>query len=105
MLGLFRYPPCRLFPPVAAVATATSVFTEYVFWESVESANYLQVSRTFEEADCMLKLVKVNKPVVAITFLNRRLSHTAWLSISYWGNINFVSRAGGIMEKTQDFNM
>ena len=33
--GLFRYSQ----PPVEAVAIATSVFTENIFWESVESAN------------------------------------------------------------------
>ena len=43
-MGLFRYsplpPPQRIIsPPVEAVAAATSVFTEYVFYESVDNAH------------------------------------------------------------------
>ena len=69
ILGLFRYfPPSRLFPPpVEAVAAATSVFTEYVFCESVDCAHKTQISSTLQEVDCLLKLVKVNKQVFAIT--------------------------------------
>ena len=58
---------------------------------------------------CLLKLVKVNKQVFAITLLNRNLNHTAQLSISATGgNNNFVSRAGGggeETEKTQKFKV
>ena len=39
-------------PPVEAVAAATSVFTEYVFCESVDNAHISQISSTFQEADC-----------------------------------------------------
>ena len=54
---------CRVFsiippPPVKAVAAATSVFTEYVFCESVDSAHNSQISSTFQEADWLLKLIK-----------------------------------------------
>ena len=64
--GLFRYfPPADYLPPppppVEAVAAATSLFTEYVFCESVDSAHNSQISSIFQEADCLLKLVKVNK--------------------------------------------
>ena len=48
---LFRY-----FLPVEAVAAATSVFTEYLFCESVDSAHNSQISSTFQEAGCLLKL-------------------------------------------------
>ena len=69
--GLFRYfpPPQQIIsPPVEAVAAATNVFTEYVFCESVDSAHNSQISSTFQEAGCLLKLVdKVNKQVFAIT--------------------------------------
>ena len=37
-------------------------------WESVDSAHNSQISSTFQEADCLLKLVKINKQVFAITF-------------------------------------
>ena len=76
-----EYPP----PTVETVAAATSVFTEYVFCESIDSAHNSQVSSTFQEADYLLKLVKVNKQVFAITLLNRNLDHTAQLSISAKG--------------------
>ena len=70
-MGLFRYfppPPADYSPPpVEAVAAATSVFTEYVFCESVDCAHKTQISSTLQEADCLLKLVKVNKQVFAIT--------------------------------------
>ena len=67
--GLFRYspPPADYFPPVEAVDAATSVFTEYVFCESVDSAHNSQISSIFQEADYLLKLVKVNKQVFTIT--------------------------------------
>ena len=72
------------------------LFTEYVFRESVDNAHNSQISSTFQEADCLLKLVKVNKQVFAITLLRRNLNHTDQLSISArgGGNNNFVSRAG-----------
>ena len=54
-------PPPPPPPPVEAVATAASVFTEYVFCESVDNAHHSQILSTFQEADCLLKLVKVNK--------------------------------------------
>ena len=74
------------------------LFTEYVFRESVDSAHMSQISSTFQEADCLLKLVKINKQVFAITLLSRNLNHTAQLSISARGGggiNNFVSRTGG----------
>ena len=37
-------PPADYFPPVKAVATATSVFTGYVFCKSVDSAHNSQTS-------------------------------------------------------------
>ena len=61
------------------------LFTEYVFRESVDSAHNSQISRTFQEADCLLKLVKINKQVFTITLLSRNLNHTAQLSISARG--------------------
>ena len=61
------FPPEDYFPPIEAVAAATSVFTEYVFCESVDCAHNTQISSTLQEADCLLKLVKVNKQVFAIT--------------------------------------
>ena len=69
-------------PPVEAVAAATSVFTEYVFSESGDSAHNSQIASTFQKTDCLLKRVKVNKQVFAITLLNWNLNHTAQLSIS-----------------------
>ena len=69
-------------PPVKAVAATTSVFTEYVFCESVDDAHIPQISSTFQEDDYLLKLIKVNKQEFAITLLNRNLNHTAQLSIS-----------------------
>ena len=72
------------------------LFTECVFRESVDSAHISQISSTLQEADCLLKLVKINKQVFAITLLSRNLNHTAQPSISArGGNNNFVSRAGG----------
>ena len=82
------------------------LFTENVFRESVGSAHNSQISSTFQEADCLLKLVKVNKQVFALTLLNINLNHTAQLSISArgGGNNNFASRAGGEeTEKTRTF--
>ena len=76
--SLAEYSP----PPVEAVAAATNLFTEYVFCESVDNAHNSHISSTFQEADCLLKLVKVNKEVFAITLLNRNLNHAAQLSIS-----------------------
>ena len=99
--GLFRFfPPSGLFPPQSKLWLLLPVcmylFTEYVFRESVDSAHNSQISSTFQEADCLLKLVKINKQVFAITLLSRNLNHTAQLSISArGGNNNFVSRAGG----------
>ena len=61
------------------------LFTEYVFRESVDSAHNSQISSTLQEADCLLKLVKINKQVFAITLLSRNLNHTAQLSISARG--------------------
>ena len=96
-IGVFSvYPPpsSELFLAAVVVVAATSVFTEYVFCESMDSAHNSQPSSIFQEPDCLLKLVKVNKELFAITLLNRNLNHTAQLSISYRGNDNFVSRAG-----------
>ena len=77
-------PPSRLFPPppVEAVAAATSVFTEYVIRLWHGSRQCTQISSTLQEADCLLKLVKVNKQVFPIPLLSRNLNHTAQLSIS-----------------------
>ena len=69
-------------PPVEAVAAATSIFTENVSCESVDSAHNFQISSTLQAADCLLKLVKVNKQVFEITLINRNFNHTAQLSIS-----------------------
>ena len=92
MEGSFPFlPPSGLSPPVEAVAAATSVFTEYVFRESVDSAHNSQISSTFQEADCLLKLVKINKQVFAITLLSRNLNHTAQLSISARGETIILS--------------
>ena len=78
--GLFCYSPRNgLFPPVEAVTTATSVFTEYFFWESVDSAHNSQISSTFQKDERLLKLVKTNKQVVALTLLNRNLNPAAQL--------------------------
>ena len=73
------------------------LFIENVFRKSVGSAPHnSQISSTFQEADCLLELVKLNKQVFAITLLSRNLNHTAQLSISArGGNDNFASRAGG----------
>ena len=53
--------------PVEGVADATSVFTEYIFGESVNYAHNSEISSTFQETDCLLKLVKMNKQVFAIS--------------------------------------
>ena len=45
-------------PPVEAVAAATSVFTEYILRDSAHNS---QISSIFQEADCLLKLLEVNK--------------------------------------------
>ena len=83
------------------------LFTKYVFRESVDSAHNSEISRTFQEADCLLKLVKINKQVFAITLLSRNLNHTAQLSISARGGgiIILSVRLGGgeETEKTQFF--
>ena len=97
--GLFHFfPPADYSsPPVEAVAAATSVHVFIHLRESVDSAHNSQISSTFQEADCLLMLVKLNKQVLAIPLLGRNLNHTAQLSISAreGGNNNFVSRAGG----------
>ena len=67
------------------------LFTEYVFRESADSAHNSQISSTFQEADCLLKLVKINKQVFAITLVSRNLNHTAHLSISVRGEIIILS--------------
>ncbi len=67
------------------------LFTEYVFGESVDSAHISQISSTFQEADCLLKLVTINKQVFAITLSSRNLNHTAQLSISARGEILIFS--------------
>ena len=67
------------------------LFTEYVLRESVDSAHNSRISSTFQEADCLQKLVKVNKQVFAITLLSRNLNHTAQLSISARGEIIILS--------------
>ena len=95
--GLFRSFPQRIVSPrVEAVTTATSVFTEYVLCDSVYTAHSSEISSTFQEATCLLRLVEVNKQVFAIILLNRNLTHAAQLSFSYGErNNNFVNRAGG----------
>ena len=113
--GLFRFfPPQRIISPPPSRSCGCCyqctciLFTEYIFRESVDSAHNSQISSTFQEADCSLKLVKINKQVFAITLLSRNLIHTAQLSISArGGNNNFVSRAGGgeETEKTQISNL
>ena len=67
------------------------LITEYVFRESVDSEHNSQISSTLQEADCLLKLVKINKQVFAITLLSRNLNHTAQLSISARGEIIILS--------------
>ncbi len=67
------------------------LFTEYVFGESVDSAHNSQISSTFQEADCLLMLVKKNKQVFAITSLGTNLNHTAQLSISAGEEIIILS--------------
>ena len=50
------------------------LFTEYVFRKSVDSAHSSQISSNFQEADCLQKLVKVNKPVsVSYNFIKQKL--------------------------------
>ena len=60
-----------LSPPAEAVATATSVLTEYIFCESVGSAHNLQISSTFQEANCLLKLV--NQTGTCSNFIKQKL--------------------------------
>ena len=76
-----------LSPPVEAVAAATSVHVHvFIHWTRLSRvsrrAHNSQISSTFQEADCLLKLVKINKQVFAITLLSRNLNHAAELSIS-----------------------
>ena len=75
------------------------LFTEYVFRESVDSAHNSQISSTFQEADCLLKLVKIDKQVFAVTLSTINLNHTAQLSISARGEIIILTiglgRGGG----------
>ena len=81
------------------------LFTAYVFHESVDSAHNSQISSTFQEADCLLKLVKINKQVYAITLLSRNLNHTAQLSISARGGIIILSVGlGGGGERKRPFH-
>ena len=99
-------PPQRIISPQSKLWLLLPVymylFTEYVFRESVDRAHNSQISSTFQEADCLLQLVKINKQVFAITLLSRNLNHTAQLSLSArGGNNNFVSRAGGGGEETE----
>ena len=107
--GLFRYspPPQQIIPPpppVESVAAATSGLSEYVFCESVDSAHISQISSTFQEADCLLKLVKVNKQVFAITIKQKLEPYCAGEHQLGGEDNNFVSRARGeITEKTQLF--
>ena len=77
------------------------LFTENVFRESVGSAHNSQISSTFQEADCLLKLVKVNKQVFVITLLSRNLNHTAQLSISARGEIIILPVGLGGGEETE----
>ena len=88
-------PPADYPPPQSKLWLLLPVymylFTEYVFRESVDSAHNSQISSTFQEADCLLKRVKINKQVFAITLLGRNLNHTAQLSISARGEIIILS--------------
>ena len=59
-------PPADYFPPPQSklwllLPVYMYLITEYVFRESVDSAHNSQISSTFQEADCLLKLVKINK--------------------------------------------
>ena len=86
--GLFRFfPPAVYFlPPSRSCGCCHQctciLFTKYIFRESVDIAHKSQISSTFQEGDCSLKLVKINKQVFAITLLGKNLNHTAQLSIS-----------------------
>ena len=71
------------------------LFTEYVFRKSVDSEHNSQILSTFQEADCLLKLVKINKQAFAITLLNRNLNHTAQLSMSTRGEVIILSVGQG----------
>ena len=60
-LGCFPFPLTQsgLFPPVDAIATAFSVFTEVILDESVDNAHNWQISCSFPELTAS-EAVKVN---------------------------------------------
>ena len=72
-MGAFPlFVPGRLFSQDTAVATAANALIEAIFCESVDNEYILQISSTFQEADCLLKLVKVNKQSVPRTFIKQK---------------------------------
>ena len=98
--GLFRFfPPADYSPPPPSRSCSccyqcTCIYSLNVFRESVDSAHNSRISSTFQEADCLQKLVKVNKQVFAITLLSRNLNHTAQLSISARGGEIIILSVG-----------
>ena len=101
-MGLFRYtllppPPAEYCPPPPSSRSCIycyQVLTEYIFCESVDTAHNSQISSTFQEADCLLKLIKLNNQVAPKTSGKRNLNRTAQLSISYRGGGIIILSAG-----------
>ena len=109
-IGSFPFsPPADYFPPtpqspVEAVAAATSVHV-FIHWIRL-SRVYRQCTqftnlKYFQEADCLLKLVKINKQVFAITLISRYLNHTAQLTISAGGGGIIILSVGLGGEETE----
>ena len=78
----FRSYDTKIISSELRIATATSVFTEYVFWKSVDWAHNTQMSSTLQEADCLLKLFKVNKQVFALTLYETE----TWTILLSWAS-------------------
>ena len=81
------HPSPENYPAVEIIATVTSVLTEHTFCESLDRANNSQISNTFQESDCLLKLIKVNNQVVPTILLNGNVNHTAQSIICKGGGI------------------
>ena len=88
--------------PSLNLVTTTSLFTELIFCESVDSPHKSRSSSSFQKADCLLKLIQVN------TDNSNEIEQKFepyWAAQNHLGeNKNFVCRAGGkITETNQHF--
>ena len=85
-------------PPSRNLVTIASLFTEWIFCESVNSPHKSRSSSSFEKADCLLKLIEVN------TDNSNEIEQKFkpyWAAQNHLGeNKNFVCQAGGEITET-----